>query len=36
MCLILFSNKQHPDYELILTSNREEYYDRPNHHLARW
>ena len=29
MCLVLFSYKSHPDYPLILASNRDEFYERP-------
>lgn len=29
MCLILFSYKTHPVYDLILVANRDEFYDRP-------
>ena len=36
MCLILISYKPHPDYELILAANRDEFYDRPTLPLARW
>jgi len=36
MCLILFSYDMHPDYRLILASNRDEYYIRPTKPLAVW
>jgi uncharacterized protein with NRDE domain len=36
MCLILFSYNQHPDYQLILAANRDEFYDRPTIPLAFW
>ncbi len=29
MCLIVFSWKQHPDYQLIVAANRDEFYARP-------
>ena len=29
MCLILFAYRFHPEYELLLAVNRDEYYDRP-------
>jgi len=29
MCLVLFSYKSHPDYPLILASNRDEFFERP-------
>ena len=29
MCLAILAYKHHPDYPLILTSNRDEFYDRP-------
>lgn len=36
MCLILFSYNHHPDYKLILASNRDEFYDRPTKKLSFW
>jgi uncharacterized protein with NRDE domain len=36
MCLILFSYHQHPEYQLILAANRDEYYDRPTRALSFW
>lgn len=36
MCLILFSYKMHPDYRLILTANRDEFYNRPTAPLNYW
>jgi uncharacterized protein with NRDE domain len=36
VCLILFSYNQHPDYQLILAANRDEYYDRPTRALSFW
>ncbi len=36
MCLILFSYCTHPDYKLILASNRDEFYNRPTEQLTRW
>ena len=29
MCLLLIANKIHPDYKLIVTANRDEFYARP-------
>lgn len=36
MCLILFSNNNHPHYKLILASNRDEFYDRPTEKAHWW
>ena len=36
MCLILFSYGLHPEYRLILTGNRDEFYDRPTQSLQYW
>ena len=36
MCLILFSYNSHPDYKLILASNRDEFYNRPTEQAAFW
>ncbi len=36
MCLILFAYKQHSDYRLVLTANRDEFYDRPTAALHFW
>ncbi len=36
MCLILFSYKLHPDYQLVLAANRDEFYDRPTASLDYW
>lgn len=36
MCLILFAYKRHPDYRLILTANRDEFYQRPTAALHVW
>lgn len=36
MCLILLSHRTHPDYPLVLASNRDEYYARPSKDLHRW
>jgi len=36
MCLILFSYKNHPEYDLILASNRDEFRDRPTAPLDFW
>ena len=36
MCLILFSYRQHPSFQLILAANRDEFYNRPTEPLAFW
>lgn len=36
MCLILFSYNYHPEYRLILASNRDEFYNRPTRQLSLW
>jgi uncharacterized protein with NRDE domain len=36
MCLILFAYRTHPDYELILLANRDEFYKRPTQPAAFW
>lgn len=36
MCIILFSYKTHPDYKLVLISNRDEFYNRPTSQLSKW
>ena len=36
MCLIIFSWKQHPEYKLVLTANRDEYFQRPTQSLHQW
>jgi uncharacterized protein with NRDE domain len=36
MCLILLGIKSHPDYKLIITGNRDEFYDRPTMKAAFW
>lgn len=36
MCLILFANKLHPDYPLVLAANRDEHYARPAAPAAFW
>ncbi len=36
MCLILFSYKCHPKYQLVLAANRDEFYERPTAPLAYW
>jgi len=36
MCLILFSWKAHPDYELIVAANRDEWRDRPTAPAQWW
>lgn len=36
MCLILFAYNYHPDYRLILTANRDEFYQRPTRPMQFW
>ncbi|WP_299197293.1 NRDE family protein [uncultured Amphritea sp.] len=36
MCLILFAYNYHPDYRLILTANRDEFYHRPTRPMQYW
>lgn len=36
MCLVLLALKVHPEYDLILLSNRDEYYDRPTAPACFW
>ncbi|MCI0401080.1 MAG: NRDE family protein [Gammaproteobacteria bacterium] len=36
MCLILFSYKSHPIYDLVLAANRDEFYDRPTAPASFW
>jgi uncharacterized protein with NRDE domain len=36
MCLILLAKGVHPRYQLILATNRDEYYDRPTRQLDYW
>lgn len=36
MCLILFAYDVHPDFRLILVSNRDEFHDRPAEPLHEW
>jgi uncharacterized protein with NRDE domain len=36
MCLILFAIDRHPDYQLVLAANRDEFYRRPSLPAARW
>ena len=36
MCLILLAYRVHPDYELVVAANRDEFYDRPTAPLAFW
>ncbi|MBF0287530.1 MAG: NRDE family protein [SAR324 cluster bacterium] len=36
MCIILFSYHQHPNYSLVLVSNRDEFYHRPTESAAFW
>ena len=36
MCLVLLAYRQHPDYELILAANRDEFYARPTARASFW
>ncbi|WP_339784312.1 MAG: NRDE family protein [Imperialibacter sp.] len=36
MCLITFAWKHHPNYQLILVANRDEFYERPTAPLGYW
>jgi uncharacterized protein with NRDE domain len=36
MCLILFAYKRHTDFRLVLTANRDEFYERPTAALHFW
>lgn len=36
MCLIFVAWKKHPQYQLLLAANRDEYYDRPSASAAFW
>lgn len=36
MCLVAFSWKNHPDYPLIISANRDEFFDRPTESLHQW
>lgn len=36
MCLILFGLDCHPDYQLVMAANRDEYYARPSQSAAFW
>lgn len=36
MCLILFAWKKHPSYDLIVTANRDEFYNRPTQTASPW
>jgi uncharacterized protein with NRDE domain len=36
MCLLLFAYQSHPDYQLVLAANRDEFYDRPTRAAAFW
>lgn len=36
MCLILLAYRVHPEYEVILAANRDEFYNRPTHQAQFW
>lgn len=36
MCLVAFSWKVHPDYPLLISANRDEFFDRPTAPLHQW
>ncbi len=36
MCLILFAYRSHPDYELVVAANRDEFFDRPSRPAHFW
>jgi uncharacterized protein with NRDE domain len=36
MCLVAFSWQVHPDYPLLISANRDEFFDRPTAPLHRW
>lgn len=36
MCLILFANNVHPQFDLLLAANRDEFYERPTLSLTAW
>ncbi len=36
MCLVAFSWKNHPEYPLIISANRDEFFDRPTQSLHQW
>lgn len=36
MCLLVFSYRQHPVYDLIFAANRDEFYERPTKEAAFW
>ena len=36
MCLILFAHQQHPEYKLILATNRDEFYERQTQPAHWW
>lgn len=36
MCLILIARDVHPEYELVIAANRDEYYNRPTAPLSNW
>ena len=36
MCLVVFAWKAHPDYQLVLAANRDEFHRRPSQELHHW
>jgi uncharacterized protein with NRDE domain len=36
MCLIIFAHRAHPDYPLLVSANRDEYYGRPTDNAHYW
>lgn len=36
MCILLVAYQQHPDYDLVVAANRDEFYDRPSAPAAYW
>jgi uncharacterized protein with NRDE domain len=36
MCLIVFAHRAHPDFDLVLAANRDEFFSRPTAHADYW